>query len=305
MVEIEVEETTCDLCGSSDYRLLYRMPDLRLRRFAQEYSVIECSVCTHRYLSPIPALKEFSKLYPESYYIGRDQNDPRQEKRYRIQAEYLPSINKGRILDVGCAEGDWLKFIKKFGWECYGTDVHQPLQQIENVEIKTGYLPEQDYPENFFDVVTAWSVLEHVRSPSAYFAAIHKILKSSGLFIFMVPNGDSLWSRWAFHDDVPRHIHFFRVKSLGLFASSNNFEISRIEHTNRIYSKAATGRGLFKRRILRWLGASWDEVIEGSENQLFRYVGHLGTLLDRALIHPRMEEYFKLCGNMIVICKKK
>lgn len=305
MVEIELEETSCDLCGDSKSRLIYRMPDIRLRRFEQEYSVVECSACAHRYLSPVPAQKEFPKLYPDSYYAGRDQNDPRQKERYRIQAEYLPKINKGKVLDVGCAEGDWLKFIKQFGWDCFGTDVHQPTQQIKDVEIKTGYLPDQDYPENYFDVVTAWSVLEHVRSPSEYFAAVHKILKPSGSFIFMVPNGESLWSRWAFHEDVPRHIHFFRIKTLETFARQNGFEISRIEHTNRIYSKPATGRGLFKRRILRRLGTPWEEVVGSQSKPLYKFAGLAGTVLDRVLIHPALEEYFKICGNMIVFCSKK
>jgi SAM-dependent methyltransferase len=301
MSEIKVEGTSCDLCGQNGTRLLYKMPDLRLRRLSQLYSVVECITCGHRYLSPRPIKEEFSNLYPDVYYIGRSADDPKQKKRYQVQAKYLADIRTGKILDVGCAEGDWISYLKDFGWACFGTDVHEPSKRIPGVDIKTGFLPELDYPDCFFDVVTAWSVMEHVSSPSAYFKTIKRILKPGGLFIFMVPNGESLWSRWAFHDDIPRHIHFFRVKTLGEYAKRNQFMINRIEHTNKIYSQPANGRGMFRRRILLKLGASWEEILGRPDSVLRKYAGYAGSLLDRLLIHPFLEEYFHMCGNMVVV----
>lgn len=305
MPKIEVEQVSCDLCGEECRNLLYEMPDLRLRQLDQTYAVVACRNCGHRYLSPRPVAAAFADLYRQDYYAGRGADDPKQRKRYQVQAQYLPDMEPGRLLDVGCAEGDWLRYIKSLGWQCFGSDVHVPSQPVSNIAFQAGQLPDQDYPDQFFDVVTAWSVMEHVGSPAAYFKTINRILKPGGRFLFMVPNGKSLWSRWAYHDDIPRHIHFFTVKTLRHYARQYNFIIDKIEHTNRIYSKPATGRGLFRRRILLGLGASWTEVLDRPQHKLLRQAGHFGSLLDRLLIHPFLEETFHLCGNMVVIFKKK
>ena len=299
----KTEDPACDLCGRVDKKVLYSVPDIRLRRFDQEYTVVECAGCGHRFLSPRPSRDNISDHYPDTYYDGRSTTDPRQKKRYLIQAQYLPDVKEGRILDVGCAGGSWLKVVQNYGWECHGVDFMESPHQESGITIKHGYLPETGYPESYFDVACAWGVMEHVHEPSKYFEYINRVLKDKGLFIFMVPNGDSLWSRWAYKEDIPRHLHFFRVKTLNAYAQKYGFKIKKIEFTNKIYSRPATGRGMFRSRLLRQAGASWEEIVN-TQSLHYRLLGKLGSLLDRSLIHPRIEEYFGLCGNLVAILEK-
>lgn len=295
----------CDLCGNSGYKVLYSVPDLRFRSYEQEYSAVECKNCGHRYLSPRPALKDISSVYPEDYYAGRDSSDPRQQRRYLKQIEYLPRIKEGKILDIGCAGGGWLKVVHGFGWQCYGTDFIESGHKEDGIDIRYGYLPEINYPDSFFDAVCAWGVMEHIHEPSKYFSSIRLFLKENGIFIFLVPNGDSLFSRWAYKEDIPRHLHFFRSKTLRLYAQKYGFKVKRIEYTNDIYSLPATGRGLFKRRLLKMAGAQWEEITGSPHTAALRLLGKAGSLLDYCLIHPKIEEFFGLCGNMVVIFAKE
>jgi SAM-dependent methyltransferase len=214
-------------------------------------------------------------------------------------------MEKGRILDVGCAGGEWLKMINDYGWECHGVDLVKSPHCQDNINIRYGYLPELDYPMSFFDVVCAWGVMEHVHEPSKYFECINWILKEGGVFIFMVPNAESLWSRWAYKEDIPRHIHFFRAKTLRLYAQKYHFQIKTIEYTNKIYSRPATGRGLFRRRFLRKAGVSWEESVGSPHGSFLKVLGRFGSVLDYCLIHPRLEEIFGWCGNMVVIFAKQ
>lgn len=293
----------CDLCGAFDQnKVLYRMPDLRFTRYEINYTVVECLECGHRFLSPQPTIESSEFLYHSDYYASRGLTNPKQKKRYLKQAEYLPPAAKGKILDVGCAGGSWLKIAKSMDWECYGADYIRSDYAEPDIDIRFGYLPEIDFPSSFFDVITAWGVMEHIHEPSKYFKYINSRLKDGGAFIMMVPNGDSLWSRWAFKEDIPRHLHFFRAKTLRSYAEKYGFRIQKIEYTNSIYSNPATGRGLFRKRLLRMAGVPWEDL--QSPPGILKLLGKAGSVLDYSLIHPKIEEYFGLCGNMVVILEK-
>lgn len=297
-MQFDVESAGCDFCGSFSHVRLYCVPDLRLRRFTNEYCVVECRECGHRYLDPRPSAQSLYLHYPDSYYAGREPSDPVQSVRYKKQLEMLPGT-LGKLLDVGCATGAWLSVAKKSGWECYGTDFVEARGQMPEIDIRIGEFPNIDYQPDFFDVVTAWGVLEHVYAPSAYFSTAWRVLKPGGKFIFLVPNANSLWSRWAYKEDIPRHVHFFTNKSIRNYASKYVFDVNAINITNNIYSRPATGKGMFKRNILRALGCSWEDIIDGKEAGLQKVAGYFGRFLD-VLVDHRIEERLRLSGNMIV-----
>ena len=186
-----------------------------------------------------------------------------------------------------------------------GTDLVASPYWEPDVHIQVGNLPDQDFAPRSFDIITAWGVMKHIRAPSSYFAAIHDLLRKGGRFIFLVPNGDSLWSRWAYMDDVPRHLHFFRRRTLKRYAERYGYRLERLVFTNDIYSRPATGRGLFRRRLLRPCRAPWEEMLVPARSITRRLIGRLGSALDYCLIHPWMEEKLGLCGNMVAVFQKR
>jgi hypothetical protein len=74
-------------------------------------------------------------------------------------------------------------------------------------------------PREFFDAISMWDVLEHVRDPITFLAAAASLLKSQGYLALNVPNLDSLPARllgrsWPLV--LPEHLNYFNKKSLRL-----------------------------------------------------------------------------------------
>lgn len=298
MLSIELEKATCDLCGGDNATALYSMPDLRHGVYCQEYTVVQCRQCPHRYLSPRLTADTMHLAYPSDYYANRDEGNRKQVERYARQASMLPH-SPGKLLDVGCAGGAWIAYMQRLGWDCMGQDYVKSPAVKEGLDIHYGSLPEIGISPGTFDVVTAWGVMEHVPAPSEYFRTIRKLLKPGGLFLFMVPNGDSLWSRWSFKEDIPRHIHFFRKKAVKQYAEKYDFTIRKMVATNAVYSRPATGQGAIRRNIMRQFGFSWAEIDTLPESGIKRFAARVGGKLD-SFIRPDWEEKLGLAGNLIV-----
>jgi len=79
---------------------------------------------------------------------------------------------------------------------------------------------EKQFLDNYFDVVVALDVIEHVYDPESFFAIVNKKLKSGGLFVLTTPIIDSLTARILkkrWHALVPSHLNYFTYGFLKRF----------------------------------------------------------------------------------------
>jgi 2-polyprenyl-3-methyl-5-hydroxy-6-metoxy-1,4-benzoquinol methylase len=243
-----VEETNCNLCGANDAELMYIEKD-RLMKVPGSFPLVRCRRCGLMYLNPRPTLAEMAQYYPEDYlpyavpaenrasWIARVDHSYGYWKRARlIQAAY-PS--GGRILDVGCATGEYLRMMVRVGpWEAHGTEVSPGAaahaREVHGLDVCTGELADARFPDSHFDVVTIWDVLEHVHDPTNTLAEIHRILRPSGLAVVRVPDGSSwdarLFGRYWVGLDAPRHTYVFSAETLSAFLQTTGFEIRSLRH---------------------------------------------------------------------------
>ncbi len=292
----------CDLCGCNDTKLLFKMPDLRYQTTNQEFSVVMCKNCGHRYLDPRPTEDTLAQCYVSRYYDNRGQDVSKQRNRYLRQSMYFKNIVPGRFLDIGCALGAFSETMTGLGWDCYGMDfINQPNKDLpKTLKFQSGSLEKIAYPDSCFDGISSWGVFEHLISPKSYFMEVARILKPRGLFVIMVSNGNSLWSRYAYKDDIPRHLHFFTVESIKKYAKMANLKIIDIDFTNKIYSRPATGRDSFRINILKWAGVPWNKINFPQTKLHLKLLSSLGAAMGRVLIYPKIEEMLKLSGIMVV-----
>jgi 2-polyprenyl-3-methyl-5-hydroxy-6-metoxy-1,4-benzoquinol methylase len=144
---------------------------------------------------------------------------------------------KGRILDVGCGTGDFLKTCEQSGWSIAGIEPNEKAreQALRKTNLKDykGTIEEmiETRPESF-DVITMWHVLEHVPNLTEFLTKVKTMLKPEGVLIVAVPNfksndADHYGSSWAAYD-VPRHLWHFSRTSMEIIFSDFDMKVLEV-----------------------------------------------------------------------------
>ena len=274
-----VEWTNCNLCGS-DRTELYREGHDRQLGGSEHFCLVHCLQCGLIYLNPRPNRDEISRYYPADYEpftrLSRHQGGRLARWSYRRYLDKrcarLPKT-PGRLLDVGCATGDFLARAREHGWQVQGVEpgeaAAEAARQQYGLDVFTGDLAQAHFPYGGFDAVTLWDVLEHVTDPRAELAEIHRILRADGLLLIELPNLRSfdavLFGPYWIGLDMPRHLHIFPPAALDALLEQTGF---------RVVSRRCSsgGYGAFVASLNFW----------GAE-QSSRWVRRLATSLSR---HP-------------------
>lgn len=105
-----------------------------------------------------------------------------------------------KVLDVGCFDGRDSLLIKNNQNEVIGMDKMQSaLKKANQKGIKTYCLDleKDDWPieNNYFDIVLACDIIEHLFDPDSFLDKINRSLKQNGLLIMTTPNLASVGRR--------------------------------------------------------------------------------------------------------------
>jgi SAM-dependent methyltransferase len=148
-------------------------------------------------------------------------------------ARYLSSKYKlpkgGKILDLGCGRGEFLRGFIRCGLNGYGVDRSSmaksicPEAEILQSDLENEPLP---YKDDSFDVVFSKSVLEHFYYPEKLVQEVYRILNPGGLVITMVPDWESVYK--TFYDDYT-HRTPFTLTSLKNIFSIKGFDEVKVE----------------------------------------------------------------------------
>ena len=192
----EKETVVCDLCGSDSYR-----PFCMKRGF--EY--VKCADCRMVYvrarLAEAPLGEETERLAKTQHLaaakIESDYSDfIRTVIHYPRLRLIEPYRETNRILDVGCGNGAFMYSAEKNGWKAYGVELSESnasyARNNRGLNVITGTLFGARFPNEFFDVVTLWEVVEHLDSPLHNLREVSRILRPGGAVLLSTPNINSL-----------------------------------------------------------------------------------------------------------------
>ncbi len=96
----------------------------------------------------------------------------------------------GRILDLGCARGDFLAFAAGLGFEVVGVEINPSLAaeaRQRGFEVHYGDLRSLQLA-GAFDAVTLWDVIEHVEEPVSLLSACRDAVRPGGLVLLHTGN---------------------------------------------------------------------------------------------------------------------
>jgi SAM-dependent methyltransferase len=226
-----IHYTNCPVCGSTDILFVFLAKDNTVSK--QEFEIWECRACTLRFTQDIPDLSSIGSYYKSTEYISHSntsrglinrlyklvRNRSLLQKRKLIQK--TTGLDKGKLLDLGSGIGAFVNEMSHHGWDVTGIEPENDAR-IVALNLYNITLDDNDdfkkLPENFFDVITLWHVLEHVHELHEYIVLLKKMLKKTGKLFIAVPNYSSLDGKvykqfWAAYD-VPRHLYHFTPKSM-------------------------------------------------------------------------------------------
>jgi len=263
------------------------MPD---RRYFREefFTVVECDQCGLGFVNPRPTIAEMQKYYPAEYYRTppTKSHEGYLRRRFTAQASFLNQLEGGngrrKILDVGCANGDFPRFMAARGWDVEGVEISESSDRVKDFRVHTQEFQDIPVNEPTYDAVTAWAVLEHVHDPMAQFRKASAVVKKGGLFVFLVQNFESVASRNLFCEDVPRHLYFFTRGTVRQYLEKTGFALEKEDNGRSIYKLAPYNWLAFMVRTkLLWKKYRYEDVPMTSKE--FRYVYHLPGGLVTAL----------------------
>ena len=124
-------------------------------------------------------------------------------RRKRVY-EYLDNMEGGKLLDIGCGPGVMVKYAINHSFEFYGIDVAKNMidqcsemfEDIKSAHFFVGEIEKIQYPENFFDVVTAMGVVEYIDDDIIAIKEMYRVVKPGGIIIITLPNKRSPYRIW-------------------------------------------------------------------------------------------------------------
>ena len=121
---------------------------------------------------------------------------------------------KGKLLDVACGDGSFVKVCNKKGLEAGGIDINH------GCDFESDKLP---YGDNEFDIVFMYSIVEHLHNPDNILNEIKRVLKKNGVVTIITP--EWRYSFKSFYED-PTHIRPYTSRSLSLLMGMYHFKKS-------------------------------------------------------------------------------
>jgi len=243
---VDMESVSCDLCGSGASTPVLTGPD-RVSWLGGQFTLVQCQACGLLYQNPRPTTHAIIAFYEGEYHpyvtVIQDERSAIRRWRRRFGIEnrcklILDHKLPGRLLDVGCGTGIFLDTMRRHGWQVQGVELNARAAQYSRdrlgLDVFAGPLEQAHYPDDTFDVVTLWDVLEHLPSPSAALQTFRRILKPDGLLVLRVPNAGSLdarlfgryWAGW----DLPRHYFAYKQQSARRLLDQSGFKVLKVSY---------------------------------------------------------------------------
>ena len=134
----------------------------------------------------------------------------------RSQVEELYQSNGGplKIINVGVATGATSEMLANFGEVTsieYEQDCIDYIKSKIDIDIQLGTILDLKYPDETFDLVCSFDVIEHVENDQLAASELIRVCKKDGFVFITVPAFMSIWSQ---HDVINHHVKRYVISEI-------------------------------------------------------------------------------------------
>lgn len=263
----------CPLCGGKSRVRISTITEAQ-GRIPGTFTLYRCRACGLVFVSPRPADAELVQLYDETFYsVSRLRGKKFAENVYELflnrrRKRIERFVTGGRLLDVGCGDGGFLRFMAARGWAVTGLDFSPTAATLAgtfadarrerlatDIAVLRGRLEDHDLPSEHFDLITLWQVLEHIGEPVPLLRRCTELLRPGGVLVVAVPNIESIQAKLAGKHwwglDVPRHLLHYSPRVLRRALTMVGLRVRRMNHFSFQYAPYALLHSLLDRFFTR------------------------------------------------------
>lgn len=220
----------CYLCGDSAIELVQEGV-----RYNNEIKVFKCITCGLIFID------NYNINYAENEMLKIDASDDMDyadtNRRFN---NYKWWLNNAKLLDFGCGKGSFLAKIKESKIPC-NLSAFEPnkTHATSLVNDYSLYVNIETLPNNHFNIITMFHVVEHLDDPVSILNTLFDKLYDNGRLIIELPNHDDalniLYQSEAYKKFiyVPYHKFYFNEDTLRLLAEETLFKTEYIKTEQR------------------------------------------------------------------------
>ena len=166
----------------------------------------------------------------------------------------------GDVLEIGTGSGYGIEVVAPKARHFVTIDKHTPAISLEGVEFHQATVPPLAFPDESFDFVISFQVIEHIEDDHQFVREIHRVLRPGGKFIVTTPNAPMSLTRnpWHVREYTSEELcallkeSFCEVEQLGV---SGNEQVMAYYEKNRESVRRITRFDVLdlQHRLPRWM----------------------------------------------------
>ncbi len=254
----------CPCCNSTSFVAYYNNPHVKKMKGWRDFfygsrhfisDIIACKDCGFKFIN---TLQDNYQLF----YQGHDAIDYKKMHPYRIR--YFKKVKRklesvkwfqlppsAKILDFGCADGDWLMYWKDKA-NLFGTEAS--LHFLSDLDSKgIHHVDENLLTSQTFDFISMFDYLEHCEDPLEQLRSTKALLSEKGYLAISVPDMNkwlAILTGQRYYLYCPMHFSYFTRNSLEKLLL-RVFPKSQIIFFSSPIMKSDTNS------LLKWIGINW------------------------------------------------
>ena len=146
---------------------------------------------------------------------------------------------EGRALDIGTGGGVHAASLARLGWEVtaleFDSVTAEATSRRHNLNVLTTTIEEAHFPDDCFDLVSMFQVIEHLPDPVGTLRECYRVMKPGTSIMIDTPNYDCLtrrkFGRYWRGFEAPRHLMIFNAATLSQALESAGFRVRKAQNS--------------------------------------------------------------------------